>query len=672
VPPHIDAAVRKSLEKLPADRFENARAFAAALTDTRLVTTAAVASVAASVRRSPTRLTIALGSALAFATAVAAWALTRPAPPAAEIQVVRFSLNIGAEQRYLGSGPGETRWGVPIVPSMALSPDGKLLAYAAWEVSGANITSRLYVRRLSEALAQPVVGSESAFNHFFSPDGTWIGFFANGSLKRVPMSGGAPETIVPGVGPNPLGATWGDDGTIVYAESGTLYRVAASGGTPAVVLPADTTTGSGLYAMPHFLPGSRLALVGIQKFHPAKSSIVVLDLQTRQMTTLLSNGLHPVLVATGHLLFVRQGTLMAVGFDSDGSAIRGEPVAVLEGVSQATNMPNTAWETGAGQFAASASGHLAFAGGGVYESPMLAMVRVTRDGKATALGVEAPRLSTPRISPAGDRVLFHARSSTRSSATTIFVRDLERGVTTRVAGDAYVNQRPVWSPDGQTILFSSDREDDIVNLYTIAADGGGSPKRLARSQLDQMSASWGPDGTILFLQDGDIWALPPRGAPVPFITSRTAELFPTFSPDGHWIAYTTDETGRSEVYVRPFPGPEPATQISSSGGSSPAWSADGSRLFYMHSSPSQPRASIMVVDVSPGATFRAGRAVTYIQSWPYQGSTPIRGYDIAKDGSIVAVTLTGGRVAGDERNLKRIGEIHIVLNFLDELRARVK
>jgi serine/threonine-protein kinase len=616
-------------------------------------------------------------------TVVAVWALTRPAPLPRTNDVVRFSVTMGENvQGYLGSGPTETRFGVPVLPAMALSPDGKLLVYAAWDGTGDSVSSRLYIRRLNEERAEAIPGSEGGIGPFFSPGGDWIGFFAGMALKRVRADGGTPQTIasealtIASGAVNAtlglLGATWGDDDTILYGRRGALFRVAATGGTPTVVLPADTTPGSGRYAMPYLLPGARSALVGIAQLNPARTRIVAIDLESRKVTPLLTDAQHPLYVATGQLLFLRQGVLMAVGFDATSVTVKGEPVPVVEGISQAMNMPNTDWETGAGQLAVSRAGHLAFAEGGTFAGFTHTLVRVSPGGQVTPLGVEAPNLYSPRVSPSGDRVAFHAALSARTRGSAIFVHDLVRGVTTRVAADGFTNWRPVWSPDGRTILYTSNREDEVANMYAMPAEGGGAPRRLVTATREQSGTSWSPDGTMTFLQSGDIWTITPGGSPTPFVVSEMTERFPAFSPDGRWVAYTSDRGGQSEVFVRPFPGPDPATQISDAGGIAPVWARDGKRLYYLSNAPLGSSPSMMVVQVTPGPPFHAGRAARYISSWPYVGSIPVAGYDVDKDGSFIVPMRSGGRAPRDERTTYRIGEIHVVLNFLDELRARVK
>jgi serine/threonine-protein kinase len=262
----------------------------------------------------------------------------------------------------------------------------------------------------------------------------------------------------------------------------------------------------------------------------------------------------------------------------------------------------------------------------------------------------------------------------------VFVHDLVRGVTQRLNTGGFSNVWPEWSPDGRIIAFSSDR-DGRRNVYRMPADGTGAPERLAPSTEAQSMSSWSAGGVIAYLQGGagqrDIWVLPPNGQPTPFLASEASEEYATFSPDGGWLAYVSNETGRPEVYVRPYPGPGAATLISGEGASSPAWSRDGRRIYFV-----QLRAGrdpvMMVVDVAPGNPFRAGRAAALIDPWPYQGTFPVRSHDLLTDGSFVATLSEGGEVGGGEeqaglilRNRYRVGELQVVLNFFEELRARV-
>jgi len=219
-----------------------------------------------------------------------------------------------------------------------------------------------------------------------------------------------------------------------------------------------------------------------------------------------------------------------------------------------------------------------------------------------------------------------------------------------------------WSPDGRILAISSDRDGDVRNLYRLAADGSGEPERLAPSDQAQYVASWSSEGVIAFLEGEGIWILAPDGRPAPFFTSEAFEQDATFSHDGRWIAYRSNRSGRNEVYVRPYPGPEPATLISTDGGTNPAWSPDDRQIYYR-----QPPGVLVAVAVTPGDEFQAGRPTPLIAPWANR--SPVRQYDVFPDGSFVTtVAVDAGRTF-----VERFGatELHIVLNWFEELKARV-
>ena len=578
--------------------------------------------------------------------------LDRPAP-----EVMRFSVPVGRDaEAYLGGL--DEGFGRPTRTSLTFSPDGDLLVYSA----RGEDSWRLYLQRFDQERGEPIEGAEGGWAPFFSPDGAWIGFAVGRTLKRVSVDDGDTEIIVldveiPG---NPFGATWGDDGTIVIGIGGDLYQVAATGGEfELLVEPATVPGGLRRYAQPHMLPGSEALLFHASRsFDPETAEIVALDLATGTQRTVLTDAMDPRYVETGYLLFTRQGTLMAVGFDPERLEVLGEPVIMLEDVMHSVLTPNSNLETGAAQVAVSASGHLAYALGGVFPGATETAVRVTVTGDTVPLDMDPYDHTYFRVSPDGDRLAFTVGAGVQNQ---IWVHDLIRGVSRRLNTGGFRDSPMAWSPDGRWLAYSSDRDQTVRNAYRLAVDGSGEPERLHPSDRSQIVASWSSEGVIAWLEDDgsgvyDIWVWPPDGAPAPFFRSAADERNATFSPDGQWLAYL--EVG-SGIYVRPYPGPEPATQISE-GGSNVAWSPDGRQIYY-----AQDRV-LMAVDVTPGDEFQAGRPVPLIDPWTLLVG-PMRGYDVFPDGSFVT------RVAGDGTNLEQFGatELHVVFNWFEELRQRM-
>ena len=449
VPSNVDAAIRKALEKLPADRFTGAQAFAKALADPGFRHGELIGAKAA-VSPGPWK-------GLSIATAALALVLTsllldQPTPG-----VLQLSVPIAQDDNVILGGVWDAQFGRPSSTSLAISPDGDLLVYSARDGAGTpEADSRLYFRRLDQARAEPITGTEGGSTPFFSPDGDWIGFIVGLSLKRVSVVDGTTETIVPEAPARGLGATWGDDGTIVFGAGGSLYQVAAIGGEPELLAEAVRTGELVRYVLPHMLPGSRTVLTSVARSSdPEQAEIVALDLATGEQKTLLSDAMDARYVKTGHLLFMRQGVLMAVGFDVERLEIEGQPVTILDDVMQALFMPNTGFEIGAGQVAVSASGHLAYALGGVYPERRRSALRITSTGDTIALDMDSREYGHFRVSPDGNRLAFHAGPGQQKD---IWVHDLVRGVSQRINTGGFMNIRPVWSPDGQWLAFGSDRE----------------------------------------------------------------------------------------------------------------------------------------------------------------------------------------------------------------------
>jgi len=406
------------------------------------------------------------------------------------------------------------------------------------------------------------------------------------------------------------------------------------------------------------LPGSKVLL--FQRwlpFNPVHADIVALTLGSGDEQVVLQNAMHPRYILQGYLLFAREGVLLAVRFDADRLETHGEPVTVAEDVMHALFASGTNGETGLAQYAVSAAGDLAYASGGVYPEPQRKLLRVSRTGASRTLDVEPRAYWFVRESPDGTQLAFHAGPGQKND---IGVHDLVRGVTRRLNVGGFVNQEPTWSPDGRWLAFSSDR-DGTSNVSRIAADGTGEPVRLAPSEKYQSMSSWASTGVIAFLQGGDIWVLPPDGTAAPFFQSPAWEFDASFSPDGRWLAYASDQSGSVEIYVRPYPGPDPAMQLSNAGGVNPAWSPDGRELYYVEDRDTA--AALMVVDMGAGPTVRPGRPRELLARFGCC-RTPVRGFDVMHDGAFVEV--------GDgSREYYPAHEVHVVLHLGAELRRRL-
>ena len=372
--------------------------------------------------------------------------------------------------------------------------------------------------------------------------------------------------------------------------------------------------------------------------------------------------------------------LMSVPFDLAQATVTGEPVVVLDDVMQALNMPNSLVNSGAGLIPASRSGHLAYAVGGVYPVRRDEIVRVRLDGSEEALGLELREYLQVRVSPDGSRLLTQ---STTAEGSTLQAHDLARGVSSLLDVGGFSSSSPRFSPDGLSMVFGSDRGNITLSVHRMPLDGSLPPERLVFRDVQTQPSSWSSTGVIAYVEDQrDIWMLPPGGEPVPFLTTDAIETHPSFSPDGQWVAYTSNATGRQEVYVRPYPGPGAALQISGNGGQQPAWSPDGRRLYYSSPGATQTAALLKFVDITIDtdrvpSPMQAGREAVLIEPWPYQGTTPVRSFDVAPDGSFIAIK-PGDRDAANPgesstamyRRVHAVPELQIVLNFAEELRVR--
>jgi serine/threonine protein kinase len=589
---------------------------------------------------------------LAVALAIALWAPWRAEKPV-DRPLVRLDVDLGADVSLPAPSVSAS--------SVAISPDGTRLAYAS------GTPTRLFIRRLDQPKATEISGTHGANTPFFSPDGQWIGFRAGSNLSKISVEGGAALPLVDISGF--AGASWGEDGSIVVSEpfGRGLLRIPAGGGPPQIV--AGLGSGEIALSNPQILPGGKAILFAAYTTSDVdKYTIEVLTLADRHRKIVARGGASPRYLATpgepGHLIYLNKATLFAVPFDSDKLETHGTAVAVLDDVAY---FP----ATGASQFDLSLgpSGH----GTLVYRrgsgtSSMMTLQWVDPTGKTEPLGAKPGAYGEPSLSPDGKRVALEV---TEGGRTDDWVYDPQRDAMTRLTFDGSAHfSWPIWNPDGRYVVLQSSGK----GILQARADGSSQPQSLTESKAPLFPDAFTQDGKRLAYDDfstgrSQIWTVPleeqggqlKAGKPEQFLKSGFDDRFPSFSPDGRWLAYQSNESGKFEIYVRALPPPSAGQggkwQISNGGGREPHWPRNGHDLFY------QSGDQIMAVSYTvKGDTFVAEKPRVWIAK--------LGGPDwaMAPDGKRVLV-LTPAESAEAP---KQEHEVVFLMNFFDYLRQRVK
>jgi serine/threonine protein kinase len=550
---------------------------------------------------------------------------------------------------------------------LALSPDGAHLAVTLRGVDG---KVRLYTRLLNQSQVTPLAGTENASFPFFSPDGEWIGFYADGKLKKISVGGGAAVALCDA--PNLRGASWGDDGNIIAAleTRAALSRVPSTGGTPVPV--TKLKPGEISHRWPHVLPGSDgiLFTAGAHAGSFDDANIDVISLKTGEQKTIARGGFSPSYVPggssrTGHLIYLHGSILLAVPFDAGSLHTTGTPAHILEDVSSTGQA--------GGDFDSAGSGVFVYLSGKGQQTGWW-ISWVDSSGKIEPLHPPLGVYNTPRFSPDGKRL---AVSIARAQGEDIWVKDLDRDTPSRLSFLAGTNRWPVWTPDGKDIVFQSSNP-AAPGLYWIRSDGSGEAQRLTNGRLQEIPYSFSPDGKLLaFQQTGnsgsqDIFTAPVEADPGRgqgfqlgkaelFLGTPFSEVLPAFSPDGRWLAYQSNESGPYEVYVRPFPGPGGRWQISIGGGRYPIWSTAAHELLFETLDGHVMAASYTV----KGNSFAAAKPRVWAET-RLKDSADSSNYDLTPDGKRLAVFLAGD-ASSDQ---KPPTHLTFLLNFFDELRRR--
>jgi serine/threonine-protein kinase len=558
VPPRVEATVMKALEKLPADRFAGAADFADALHG-RGPEPASWGSnrFPAPARRS--RWVAGAPWALAAAAAaLAAWGwLGQADHPEPTWNYVSFGDSLGS--------------GTPI-QNLALSPDGRIVALKDGRQDGL-----IWIKRQDRLEPTPVPGTERGQGVTFSPDGSWLAFVADGSLKKVQLAGGTPITITDSVATEFFNVAWLSDGTLVYSGGDLLRRVSASGGQSSVVMADTLLRGSGLYNIAP-LPDARGVLFTSCNSGCVTTSARVLDFRSGRQKVLV-DGAYGAWALPGNLLAYlrRDGVVLVAPFDLRRLEITGTAVPVLQNVLALGPVPMLAWSPAGTMIYLEGAGSLD-----------VSLVRVSRDGTAAPVDTGwTAAINSFALSPDGRHLAVGAGLG--SGAFSLFVKRLDRGPFSRLTFGAQ-DRRPAWSPDGRTVGFVRDSVGGGV-VYARSADGTGADRLIGRTDRPIQEFAWSGDGRWLVVRTdngsagaGDLVGIPLEGdtAPVPLLATAFTELHPAISPDSKWLAYTSNESGSNEVYVRPFPNVgEGRWQVSNGGGFQPVWSPDGTELFYL-------------------------------------------------------------------------------------------
>jgi len=642
LPAPIMRLLRRCLDKEPRRRLRDIGEARLMIEDYLANPAAAEAAMAPAAAAPPpiaSRWPWLVAGALAVIALLVAWAPWRA--PAKPPSVMEFDVELAPEPLFSGYGA-----------AAVLSRQGDRIAFCT---DGDDRT--MFVRDLSDPVPREIAGSTEAYHQFFSPEGDWIGFFTRTELKKVSIRGGAPLVLAP-VQLN-RGGTWTDDGQIIYAPNpnSALMAISAAGGEPHAVTQLDSTSGETSHRWPHVIPGRGAVLFTVFTNSPGmvQGRLEVLDLKSGKRKLLHHGGTDPRYVP-GYILYVYEQTLFALPFDVSKLEATGMPVPLLE---QLRSSP----AEGAAQYDVSMNGTLIGMFGEAAAADQAELVRMPLNGGREDVLIEPMDIYGPAVSPDGQRVAYTLGSF---GLADVWVLDLARGTRTRFTfAEGKPDWHPVWSPDGKWIAYSSGEGGTNGSQATVkAADGSGEPLRLSDAQRFQLPEQWTPDGSTLLCTanatgNWGLWKIKSRepGPTEVVLDSPANEGAARLSMDGRWLAYESTESGRAEVYVRPFPGPGGKWQISTRGGQEPRWARHGNELFY------RTEDSLYSVPIlARGATIEVGQPRGRLKLTSGPGSIP-GSYDLMPDGSAAIVI----RDAQKERDAAPLRRVRLTLNWFQRL-----
>jgi len=638
ISPSIRVLLQRCLRKDKRQRTPDAATIRIEIEDA--IAAPKVSGVMQAAPASTSKLLLAVAAVVAIIAVVTSGALWRATRPV-EHSLVRLDVDLGPDVS-LGSPAGA---------DAIISPDGSRLVYVS--------QGRLFTRRLDQPNATELAGTQGAFAPFFSPDGQWVAFFTAGKLQKISVEGGSAFVLcIAGIAE---GGSWGEDGNIIAAliNGGGLSRIPSAGGQPTPA--TDLQGGEVSHRWPQILPGGKAVMftAGSTGAYDT-ASIEVMSLADHRRKTLVQGGTFGRYLLSGHLVYVNRGTLFAVPFDVDRLEVHGTPAPVLDQVGYTVGV-------GSAQLDFSQAGTLVYRRGGA-GSGLLTVAWLDSSGRMQPLLAKPGPYGRPSMSPDGQRLALEV---SEESGTDIWVYDWQRDTMTRLTFTGK-SSRPLWNPDGRYIVFQAAGE----GMSVIRSDGAGKPRPLTQSKIFQEAYSFTPDGKRLaFMEQAsgssfDLWTVPLEsddaglraGKPEVFLQTPADERYPTFSPDGRWIAYRSDESGTSQVYVRAFPDKGGKWQISNSGGRYPMWSRNGHELFF---ETLDNHIMVAAYEVK-GDSFEADKPRAWSEK-QIGGAVGNKNVDLAPDGKRIVATMP----VETAETQKAQNQVTFLMNFFDELRRKV-
>ncbi|MFQ5705131.1 MAG: protein kinase, partial [Gemmatimonadales bacterium] len=644
VPPHVASAVHRALEKLPADRFVSAAAFAEALTNPMVGAVSLARPVANGAQARALRWQFAVAGVVLLAVGVVVGRVSAPAG-GSDIRPARLGLNTPETDPVAFSN----------APIAAVSPDGRYLVY----VSGSGDDRQLVSRPLESQTVSRIAGTSGASSPFFSPGGDWIGYFHKHGIRRVRLTGGTPVSVVDDAS-NFRGATWSPGGEILYGRAGPvwqeragpLWAVHADGSTaPRLVAAPDTTRSVWGFWLPDALPDGQHAVVTLLGATLGRwQGIAVIDLDSGEWSVVIPppafGGRYD---PSGHLIYTMPGgALQAIPFDAGRLEVTGPAATLADGVHRSS------WSIP--QLAISRQGTLVYIGEQPHE-----LALVDHDGASNAVAAVSRIFHHPRFSPDGRRV---AVDIARGGKRDVWIQSLDQGTLTRVTFEGNAND-PIWTPDGRRITYAS-AQSGTRGIYETSADGSGTPDSLLTVAGSNTTAGfWTPRGDrLIAIADApssglDLLILE-RDSPnaEPLVATPFDDAHPALSPDGRWLAYVSNQSGQSEVVVRSFPKSSTQVQISVAGGTEPVWGPNGRQLYYRAAGETE-GPEMVVARVESGPDFRVVSRERLFSADQFVAAPPHANYDVAPDGSGFVMV----RIARAKR-------FEVLLNWPEELHRR--